>query len=493
MNSTALVHRGTVGETCDPTALLTVACDPHGFYFALFVSVGLVVMAGTIAGLTMGLLSLDQLNLQILETTGSDDEKTYATRLLPVVKQHHRVLVSLLLFNAIANEALPVFLARIVPDTYAVVISVSCVLFFGEILPSAIFTGKAQLTIAATLVPIVRLLMWMALPVAWPIAKALDCVLGDDHHVSRYKRKELKALVALHHRKSLKQLENDTTKPQHGAAAKAQSLPLLGKMLYDATTPLLVDHEPTLPATAPPLPTDDGQTVMTQRPSMTSTTLLNDEVAIIHGAMDMSTKTVQMIMTPFDNVFMLDVEEKLNDAVMVRILASGYSRIPVYKGHRTNVGLLLVKRLIVLNPAEEKPLKHLMLRRPIVIAPDHSCYSILNVFQEGRSHMALVTAQTDVVSACWQSNSDIDPSAVEILGVVTIEDVLEEIIMEEIIDESDAPGRPPTKTVLARERGVQRAVDKFKGYLANTRQGKGSNEATRGAIETSPVHVVIDD
>ncbi|RHZ22436.1 hypothetical protein DYB31_011765 [Aphanomyces astaci] len=297
--------------------LVTVACDPHGFYVALVVSVGLVVVAGIMAGLTMGLLSLDQLNLEILQTTGSATEQTYARRLLPVVRQHHLLLVTLLFFNSIANEALPVFLARIVPEAYAVVISVSCVLFFGEIIPAAIFTGKAQLPIAAALVPVVRVLTFVAFPLAWPVAKALDCVLGDDHDVSRYKRNQLKALVALHHRKSLNQLKKSDT--SHA------SVPLLGKKTsasYEATT------HPPHPTDAQPVDSDDKST---------SAHLHNDEVAIIHGAMDMSTKTVQMIMTPFDKVFMLDVEEKLCDTVMVRILASGYSRIPVYKGHRTNV------------------------------------------------------------------------------------------------------------------------------------------------------------
>ncbi|RHY53955.1 hypothetical protein DYB38_004576 [Aphanomyces astaci] len=454
--------------------LVTVACDPHGFYVALVVSVGLVVVAGIMAGLTMGLLSLDQLNLEILQTTGSATEQTYARRLLPVVRQHHLLLVTLLFFNSIANEALPVFLARIVPEAYAVVISVSCVLFFGEIIPAAIFTGKAQLPIAAALVPVVRVLTFVAFPLAWPVAKALDCVLGDDHDVSRYKRKELKALVALHHRKSLNQLKKSDT--SHA------SVPLLGKKTsasYEATT------HPPHPTDAQPVDSDDKST---------SAHLHNDEVAIIHGAMDMSTKTVQMIMTPFDKVFMLDVEEKLCDTVMVCILASGYSRIPVYKGHRTNVvGLLLVKRLIVLNPAEEKPLKDLILRRPIVISPDHSCYSILNLFQEGRSHLALVTSQKDVVTGCWKANVDIDPSKVEILGVVTIEDVLEEIIMEEILDESDVPLRPPAE--LAREQGVQLAVQKFKGLLgrAKDRQAKDPDDVTREASSTKPASLVIDD
>ncbi|RHY75699.1 hypothetical protein DYB34_010636 [Aphanomyces astaci] len=503
---------------CDDIELLTIACDPEGFFVCVLTIIGLIAVAGMMAGLTMGLLSLDQLNLQILQTSGADDEKVQAERLLPIVKKHHLLLVSLLLFNAAANEALPVFLSRVVTEAQAVMISVTCVLFFGEIIPSAIFTGKQQLAIAAALVPFVKLLMLLAFPIAFPIAKLLDRWLGEDHDFSRYKRKELKALVALHHKQSQKKWLRQSTrdlgttaltplledKPSSYGSVRRPPPPRLTLRSFssseDQDDKMPLETTPTDAAAAPAVvpmyspPPRPEYAAATPLYSMTGNYLHNDEVAIIHGAMDMSTKTVQMIMTPFDKVFMLDVEEKLCDTVMVRILASGYSRIPVYKGHRTNVvGLLLVKRLIVLNPAEEKPLKDLILRRPIVISPEHSCYSILNLFQEGRSHLALVTSQKDVVTGCWKANVDIDPSKVEILGVVTIEDVLEEIIMEEILDESDVPLRPPAE--LAREQGVQLAVQKFKGLLgrAKDRQAKDPDDVTREASSTKPASLVIDD
>lgn len=102
-----------------------------------------VTTAALAAGLTMGLMSLDPLMLTIkMRAAATQQEREQATALLPVVQQHHLLLVTLLLLNAMANEALPLFLDNLVPSYLAIIFSVTLVLFFGEIIPSAIFTGK---------------------------------------------------------------------------------------------------------------------------------------------------------------------------------------------------------------------------------------------------------------------------------------------------------------------------------------------------------------
>jgi metal transporter CNNM len=79
------------------------------------------------------LVSLDQMQLEILKKSGEDKEKEYAAKIIPLVKQHHLLLVTLLLSNALAMEALPIFLDRISSPVAAVLISVTGVLFFGEV------------------------------------------------------------------------------------------------------------------------------------------------------------------------------------------------------------------------------------------------------------------------------------------------------------------------------------------------------------------------
>jgi metal transporter CNNM len=76
-----------------------------------------VLLVGLIAGLFLGLMTLDALDLQIIGRASVDeDERKYAAKLLPIVSQRHRLLVTLLILNALAYETLPIFLDALVPS-----------------------------------------------------------------------------------------------------------------------------------------------------------------------------------------------------------------------------------------------------------------------------------------------------------------------------------------------------------------------------------------
>ena len=92
----------------------------------------MILAAGLMSGLTMGLLSLDVLSLEVLKRGGQPKEKKYATRILKLVRHHHLLLVTLLLANAIAVESMPIFLSKITNEVVAIIASVTAVLFFGE-------------------------------------------------------------------------------------------------------------------------------------------------------------------------------------------------------------------------------------------------------------------------------------------------------------------------------------------------------------------------
>ena len=62
------------------------------------------------SGLTVGYLSIDELELDLKCTTGTEAEKSQAKAILNILKYRHWLLVTLLISNATASEALPIFL-----------------------------------------------------------------------------------------------------------------------------------------------------------------------------------------------------------------------------------------------------------------------------------------------------------------------------------------------------------------------------------------------
>ena len=101
--------------------------------------------AGVMSGLTIGILSINMLDLEIKTVIGNAEEIRQAKVVMNILQHHHWLLVTLLFCNACALEALPIFLDRIVPSAYAILISVVAVLIVGEVIPQAICIGPRQL------------------------------------------------------------------------------------------------------------------------------------------------------------------------------------------------------------------------------------------------------------------------------------------------------------------------------------------------------------
>ncbi|XP_037465394.1 DUF21 domain-containing protein At4g14240-like isoform X1 [Triticum dicoccoides] len=191
----------------------------------------LVLLAGIMSGLTLGLMSLGPVDLEILMRSGTDAEKAQAAAILPVVKKQHQLLVTLLLCNACAMEALPIFLDRIFNPVLAIILSVTFVLAFGEVIPQAICT-RYGLAVGASFVWLVRIVMVIAYPIAYPIGKLLDFALG--HESALFRRAQLKALVSIHSKAAGKggELTHDETTIISGA------LDLTEKTAEEAMTPI---------------------------------------------------------------------------------------------------------------------------------------------------------------------------------------------------------------------------------------------------------------
>ncbi|KND04942.1 uncharacterized protein SPPG_00632 [Spizellomyces punctatus DAOM BR117] len=343
------------------------------FWYTLAGTIVLVLIGGIFAGLTIGIMSLDTTNLQILKNSGTEKERKYAAKIEPIRKHGHWVLTTLLLGNVVINETLPILFHSIVGGGLAaIIISTALVVLFGEIIPNAI-CARHGLAVGATLTPLVRVCMWILFPVAYPIAKLLDYLLGHSEGTI-YARAQLKTLVALH---------------EEGYEGNGQS----------------------------------GE-------------LIHDEVGIISAVLDLKDKTVRQIMTPLEDVFMLEASQVVDVELIKQVIGRGHSRVPVYQRNRSNlVAILLVKRLIGYNVEKAKRINDFPLTYLPIVDDKTSLFDMLNFFQEGRSHMAAVAGYR--VNDWLDINGQPDRSEREILGVITLEDVIEELIGEEIIDETD--------------------------------------------------------
>ncbi|KAI5746814.1 hypothetical protein M8J77_007683 [Diaphorina citri] len=183
--------------------------------------------------------------------------------------------------------------------------------------------------------------------------------------------------------------------------------------------------------------------------------LKKDEVNIISGALEMTQKKVEEIMTKLDDCYMLDIETILNFTVISEIVRTGYSRVPVYEEKRTKiVSVLFTKDMAVIDPDDNIPLKTLCKFMPYEIysVPVGTTLDILfKNFKDGiKGHMAFVH-KTD------HDGEDIT------VGLVTLEDVIEEIIQAEIVDESDMY----EDNRSSRRRTHRRLMQEFMKYSEN--------------------------
>ncbi|KAJ7108325.1 DUF21-domain-containing protein [Mycena epipterygia] len=327
------------------------------FWQKMTISMVLVLAGGVFAGLTLGLMALDELHLRVLAMSSEDPkEQKNATKVLALMeKGRHWVLVVLLLGNVIINESLPIFLDSAIGGGFAAVaLSTTAIVIFG-IIPQAL-SVRYGLSIGAACAPLVLFLMYLFSPLAYPIAKLLDLVLGANG-THTYKKAELKSFLQFHR----------------------------------------AGEEP----------------------------LCDDEISMLNGVLELNAKSVEQIMTPMKDVMTLSADAVLDDKLVEAILLSGYSRFPVHEPDDPDafIGLLLVKKLLKYDPADTLPVSSFPLSILPEAHPTFNCFHALDYFQTGRAHLLLISRAPGKVGGA--------------IGVVTLEDIIEEILAEEIVDETD--------------------------------------------------------
>ncbi len=153
-----------------------------------------------------------------------------------------------------------------------------------------------------------------------------------------------------------------------------------------------------------------------------------EAVAMIEGALAVSEMQVRDAMVPRSHMVVIPLEIPL-DEFLPLVLGSGHSRFPVIGEDRDEVeGILLAKDLLRHYAENSGPMDIKALVRPAVVIPESKRLNmLLRDFRASRNHMAIVVDEYGGVS-----------------GLITIEDVLEEIVGE-IDDEHDEEEEAPIK------------------------------------------------
>ena len=124
---------------------LTSALGISNFSINIMMVFVCVICAACAYGMTHGLLSLDYKEMQTKIRSGNAKEKSHAAMIMPAIKRHNLLIVTLMIWNIVAIEALPFFLRSMIPDYAAFILSVALVVAICQLLPALILTGTVWL------------------------------------------------------------------------------------------------------------------------------------------------------------------------------------------------------------------------------------------------------------------------------------------------------------------------------------------------------------
>jgi len=142
-----------------------------------------------------------------------------------------------------------------------------------------------------------------------------------------------------------------------------------------------------------------------------------EEREMLNSAFEFSDTKVKETLTPRIDITAVEIEDGIENLIRV-IKESGFSRIPIYRGTIDNIIGMVYSKDIILNLGSQKRIKDLM-RLCYFIPENMKLIFILNYFRKNKIHLAVVVDEYGGTT-----------------GLVTLEDVLEEIVGE-ILDETD--------------------------------------------------------
>lgn len=375
-------------------------------------------LSAVFAGLTLGVMCANTFTLEIIAESGPLPDCTYAATVLPLRKQGHKTLCTLIISNMLCNvlivqEFSDVFdvieairtrgsSTHVVDDSgsaiYKFIVSTFIIVIFAEILPMSICRSKHSLRVAAAGSIFVKVAMFVTYPVSASLGWILDKVVGSEETGLLYDKKELRKLMVVHYERE----------GEHDAG------------------------------------------------------MATSELNLLLAAMDFHERNVGDIMTPIERTTYVKDTDLITPDFVERLWMSGRSRVPVESSPGVFENVLVVKDLMTVTVSDEfSPLTVAQVvkakdRLFAMVCSVTSLPSMLKFFLEAQTHMAVVFEEESGAAANAAAVgapglvTDLDatfrPSAhhrsfngthPKIVGIVTMEDVVEELISSEIYDEYD--------------------------------------------------------
>ena len=193
--------------------------------------------------------------------------------------------------------------------------------------------------------------------------------------------------------------------------------------------------------------------------------IINTESRLmLEGVIRMAEMTAGDVMLASTRMDLLNIEDPV-DELLHQVIDTGHSRFPVYEDERDNIiGILLAKDLLKLQRAPELNIRALL--RPAVFVPESKGLNdLLRQFRDNRNHLAIVIDEYGRTA-----------------GLITIEDVLEQIVGEiedefDIADDAgDIFGLPDRSFRVSGDTAIERVDEAFGVDLRQARQAEDEHD-----------------
>ncbi|KAF3663652.1 hypothetical protein FXO38_10531 [Capsicum annuum] len=393
LNAVAVVRMAT---KCHSGLGAEIAFGTVSWFVYAGISCFLVLFAGIMSGLTLGLMSLGLVELEILQQSGTPSEKNQAATILPVVQKQHQLLVTLLLCNAAAMEALPLYLDKLFNQYLAIILSVTFVLFFGEVIPQAICT-RYGLSVGSNFVWLVRILMFLWYPIAYPIGKA-----GKGGELTHDETTIISGAL---------DLTEKTAEEAMTPIESTFSLDVNSKLDWEAMGKVLARGHSRVP-------------VYSRNPKNVIGLLLVKSLLTVRAETETPVSAVSIRRIPRVPADMplydiLNEFQKGSSHMAAVVKAKGKSKKPLS---------------VVEEQKPEDNSENSQETAPLLMKKDGKSDNVI-VDIEKPTLPAVPTSGDTVLNSVPHSSDDIEDA--EVIGIITLEDVFKELLQEEIVDETD--------------------------------------------------------